>query len=74
MKPANKIGLAGTVSLALAGIMTPFPQIGFENVSLALQWVGMLFLIYSGIRESRWWLMIPVAIILFWIWGLSQGH
>lgn len=73
MNATNKIGLAGAAALVLAALVTTGP-VEFEAVSLTLQWVGILLLIYAGIRGTRWWFTPPIAIILVWVWALSQGH
>jgi hypothetical protein len=75
----NKIGIVGLLllALALAISISKFSVVGGPSIGIVLissEWIGILLLIYAGIKGSRWWFTIPVAILSLWLWALSRGH
>jgi hypothetical protein len=77
MKTANKVGVAALSLLVVSagisfGRLMEQPALAF--VEITSQWGGILLLIYAGIRGARWWLAIPLVLIMVWLWAILQGH
>jgi hypothetical protein len=78
MRMGNKLGVVALLFLALA-LTIAFSKFDIGRpliaiVSLCSTWAGILLLICAGIKGSRWWLTVPVAILSTWLWALSRGH
>jgi hypothetical protein len=75
MKIGNKVGIVGLVMLGLAmGIaITPLNRTALIYVPLVLPWVTAPMLVFSWIKGSRWWLTLPLPIIVVWTWAIARG-
>ncbi|HKO19581.1 MAG TPA: hypothetical protein VJU82_11920 [Acidobacteriaceae bacterium] len=84
MKTGDKVGIAalgaylvGALLLRMLWVWMGFPR-EWETLVLAIAMclvgAGFFASFYAAIKGSRWWLMIPLSVIIFIVWFLNSGN
>ena len=81
MKHGDKVGvgalsiyLLGALLLCAMGIWLDSPLQHLEMFAFCLLWAGFLISFYAAIRGSRWWLLLPLSTVCFWLWVATSKY
>jgi hypothetical protein len=84
MKIGNKVGIVALAAYSIGDLIMGamwhwinFPK-SLENTALGavliLSGGGFFLSFYAAFKGSRWWLLIPLSLILFLIWFAGSGN
>jgi hypothetical protein len=81
MKHGDKVGvfalviyLAGALLLCAMLIWVDSSIQRLEMFAFCLLWGGFFIAFYAAVRGSRWWLLLPLSLLCFWIWLATSKY
>jgi hypothetical protein len=81
MKHGDKVGI-GALAIYLLGalllwaglIWVDSPIQHLETFAFCLLYGGFFISFYAAIRGSRWWLLLPILSLCFWLWLATSKY
>jgi hypothetical protein len=80
MKHGDKVGVGALAMYLLGALLLCAISMGglslpaLVDVAFCLLWGGFFVSFYAAIRGSRWWLLLPISSVCFFLWLATSKY